>query len=95
MKRLNLITSKKLKNYFSITEKALNIVEKSIIKGKEREAVEIIKMAKNYIYDAHFFEEKGDRVNSFAALNYAHGWIDCGVRLGIFDVKDNKLFTIK
>jgi hypothetical protein len=34
-------------------------------------------------------------VNSFAALNYAHGWLDSGVRLDIFKVRDNKLFTIK
>ena len=41
------------------------------------------------------FQKKGDFVNSFAALNYAHGWIDSGVRLGIFKVNDNKLFTVK
>ena len=52
-------------------------------------------MAENYISDAHFFEKKADLVNAFAALNYAHGWIDCGVRLGIFNVKDNKLFTLR
>jgi len=52
-------------------------------------------MVENYIKDAHYFYNKKDFVNSFAALNYAHGWIDSGVRLEIFDVKDNKLFTIK
>lgn len=52
-------------------------------------------MASNYLSDAGHFEKKGDFVNAFAALNYAHGWIDAGVRLGIFDVNDNKLFTIR
>jgi hypothetical protein len=33
-------------------------------------------------------------VNVFAAVNYAHGWLDCGARLKIFDVRDDKLFTI-
>jgi hypothetical protein len=52
-------------------------------------------MAENYIKDAHFFEGKKDLVNAFAALNYAHGWIDSGVRLDVFNVTDNKLFTVK
>ncbi|MFA6022805.1 MAG: DUF357 domain-containing protein [Candidatus Pacearchaeota archaeon] len=91
----NIISLEKLKKYFLISEKALKIVKKKIIKGKEKEAKEIISMAENYISDAHFFEKKWDYVNAFAALNYAHGWIDSGVRLGVFNVKDNKLFTIK
>lgn len=91
----NTITEKKLKKYFNTTETALNEVKTNIIKGKENQAEEIINMAKNYISDAHYFKEKGNFVNSFAALNYAHGWLDSGVRLEIFNVKNNKLFTIK
>jgi hypothetical protein len=94
-KKTNIITEEKLEKYFSITEKALNIVKKNIIKGKEKQAEEIISMVSNYISDAKFFEKKGDFVNAFAALNYAHGWLDCGVRLDIFNVQDNKLFTVK
>jgi len=45
--------------------------------------------------DAKYFERKKDFVNAFAAINYAHGWLDSGVRLDIFDVNDDKLFTIK
>ena len=41
------------------------------------------------------FKKKGDYINSFAAINYAHGWLDSGARLGIFKVKDDKLFTIR
>ena len=52
-------------------------------------------MAENYLKDAKFFEKKGDYINAFAAINYAHGWIDSGVRLGIFDVNDDKLFTVR
>jgi hypothetical protein len=52
-------------------------------------------MAENYIADAKHFKKKEDYVNCFAALNYAHGWIDSGVRLDVFDVKDNTLFTVK
>ena len=90
----NEISAEKLEKYFSLTETALGEVKENIIEGKEAEAEEIIEMADNYVSDAHHFEDKGDWVNAFAALNYAHGWIDSGVRLGIFDVHDDKLFTV-
>jgi len=51
-------------------------------------------MVSNYVSDAHHFEDKEDLVNAFAALNYAHGWIDSGVRLKVFDVDDDRLFTV-
>lgn len=89
------ITKQKLEKYFKITTKALEIVKKNIIKGKDKDAAEIIEMASNYLSDAKHFEKKSDFVNAFAALNYAHGWIDSGVRLDIFNVDDDKLFTIK
>jgi len=85
----------KIEKYFHITETALKEVKKNIIKGKEKYAKEIIEMVENYISDAKHFEKKGDFVNCFAALNYTHGWIDSGVRLDIFDVHDDKLFTVK
>mgnify|MGYP001566096834 CR=1 FL=1 len=91
----NIITEEKLINYFTITEKALEQVRSKVIKNKAKEAKEIIEMASNYINDAHYFQNKKDFVNAFAALNYAHGWLDSGVRLGFFNVKDSKLFTIK
>jgi len=91
----NTITKEKLTKYFELTSKALKEVKKSVVKGKENYAKEIIDMASNYFSDAKHFEGKGNIVDAFAAINYAHGWIDCGVRLGIFDVKDDKLFTIK
>ncbi len=89
------ITKEKLEKYLSLSQKALKIIMKKIVKGKENEAKEIIEMASNYVMDAKHFESNGDYVLAYGALNYAHGWIDSGVRLGIFDVTDNKLFTIK
>jgi len=89
------ITHEKLKKYFNLTENALFKASKKIMKNKEQDAKEIIDMVKNYLSDAHYFEQKKDLVNAFAAINYAHGWLDCGVRLNIFNVKDNKLFTVK
>jgi uncharacterized protein len=89
------ITKEKLEKYFNLTSTALKEVKKNIIKGKENYAKEIIEMVENYLSDAKHFQTKGDFVNAFAALNYAHGWLDSGVRLDIFNVKDDKLFTIK
>ena len=51
-------------------------------------------MVSNYLSDAKHFEKKGDFVNAFAALNYSHGWLDSGVRLDVFKVDDDKLFTL-
>ena len=87
------ITKQKIKKYSELTSTALKQIKKNITKRKE--AKEIIKMAENYLSDSKYFEQKQDFVNAFAALNYAHGWIDSGVRLGIFNVKDRKLFTIR
>jgi len=89
------ITEEKISKYFGITEKALKIAKKNIIKGREKYAKEIVSMVENYLSDAKHFEKKGDFVNCFAALNYAHGWLDSGVRLDIFSVNDDKLFTVK
>ena len=52
-------------------------------------------MADRYFKDAKHFKKKGDYITAFAALNYAHGWLDAGARMGLFDVDHNsKLFTV-
>lgn len=95
----NKITPKKLAKYFSITKRALKKVK--IVKKKtktiewEKNAEDFLDMAQRYYQDAKYFKEKGDIVTAFAALNYAHGWLDAGARLGLFDVNhDNILFTV-
>jgi len=91
----NKITKEKLDKYYKLTSKALKIAKLSIIKNRQKQADEIINMVSNYLSDSEYFEKKGDFVNAFAAINYAHGWLDSGVRLGIFNIKDDRLFTIK
>lgn len=91
----NKITKQKLDKYFKLTSSALEKSKENIVKRKNSEAKEIIEMVSNYLSDAEYFKKKDDFVNSFAALNYAHGWLDSGVRLGIFNVKDDKLFTVR
>lgn len=90
----NKISEDKLEKYFKVTETALGEIKKNIFDGKEKEAGEIISMVENYVSDAHHFKNNGHWVDAFASLNYAHGWIDSGVRLKIFDVHDDKLFTV-
>lgn len=91
----NKITREKLEKYFGLTKKALEEARKNIEKKRKKDADEIISMVSNYLSDAKYFQGKGDFVNAFACLNYAHGWLDSGVRLGVFDVSDDKLFTVR
>lgn len=88
------ITKEILRKYRKITEKAFAIAKKSIAKSKEKEAKEILSMVEAYLNDSKHFESKGDLVNAFGSIYYAHGWLDCGARLKIFNVSDDKLFTI-
>lgn len=91
------ITPEKLDKYFDVTERALakvKIAEEKKIDWKA-EAEDFLDMAKRYFEDAKHFKKKGDIVTAFAALNYAHGWLDAGARLGLFDVgHDSELFTV-
>ena len=88
------ITKTKIEKYYKLTSKALAIAEKSINKTKQKQAKEIIKMVSCYLKDSQHFKEKKDYVNAYGCLNYAHGWLDSGARLKIFNVKDNRLFAV-
>jgi len=90
----NKIIQKDISKYRAITEKALKMVKKSITSGKEKEAKEIIEMVECYLSDSNHFEKNKDLVNAFGAVYYAHGWLDCGARLKIFNVTDNTLFAV-
>ncbi|MBW2968579.1 DUF357 domain-containing protein [Candidatus Woesearchaeota archaeon] len=91
------ITEKKLSKYFDVTSRAIakvKINSEQKINWKSQ-AEDFLDMAKRYFSDAKHFKEKGDIVTAFAALNYAHGWLDAGARLGLFDVDgDSELFTV-
>lgn len=91
----NIITLAKINKYNIITKKALEKAKKSIcMKGFEIQRKDFLLMIESYVSDSEHFMKKGDFVNSFAAINYAHGWLDAGARLGIFQVKDSRLFTV-
>ena len=94
MKLNNKVTKEKIEKYYNLTSKALKIAKKAIAKSKQKQAKEIILMVECYLSDSQHFKNKGDYVNAYGALNYAHGWLDSGARLKIFKVTDTKLFTI-
>ena len=91
----HIITKNKLEHYFDLTGKALKMAKKSGNRTSlSDERDDFLDMIQRYYDDARHFDEKGDIVNAFAALSYAHGWLDAGARLGIFDVHDSRLFTV-
>ncbi len=92
----NEVSREKLDRYFGLTTRGLAECRKAVAREREKDAEEIFEMVGNYLSDAHHFDsDKGDMVLAFAALNYAHGWLDCGVRLGVFEVTDRDLFTVR
>ncbi|HLC81387.1 MAG TPA: DUF357 domain-containing protein [Candidatus Nanoarchaeia archaeon] len=89
------ITTQKLEQYFKITKEALDQVKGNLDLERKKQAEEVLDMAQRYYDDAnHFLAEKKDAVLAFAALNYAHGWLDAGARMGLFKVNDSRLFTV-
>ena len=90
------VTPEKLEKYFSITREALEKAKKSPenLNINDKTRADFIDMVERYFKDAEHFKEKGDIVTAFAALNYAHGWLDAGARIGVFDVHDSRLFTV-
>ena len=91
---MDTITKEKLSKYFSITSEALEKAKNALDKTRLKEAEDFLDMATRYFEDAKHFQEKGDLVTAFAALNYAHGWLDAGARIQLFKVKDSHLFTV-
>ena len=89
------ITTQKLEQYFKITKEALDQVKGNLDLERKKQAEEVLDMAQRYYDDAgYFLHQKKDAVLAFAALNYAHGWLDAGARMGLFKVNDSRLFTV-
>ncbi len=85
--------NEKLQQYFELTSKALKKIK--IVEKHKKEAEDILDLANRYFDDAKYFEKKGDLLNAFGAVVYAHAFLDIGARLGFFDVgKDSNLFMV-
>ncbi len=97
MESLTAITDAKIERYLDITGRAMDKLKVVVPERSHLEPVaqDFLRMARSYYSDAQHFRENGDFVNAFACVNYAHGWLDCGARLGLFDVgQDDVLFTL-
>jgi hypothetical protein len=91
------ITQEHMQRYLDITRRALDKVRMAAPERSfnRKLADSFLEMARTYYDDAKHFREQGDLVNAFACVNYAHGWLDCGARIGLFDVgQDDQLFTL-
>ncbi|MFW6375971.1 MAG: DUF357 domain-containing protein [Thermoplasmatota archaeon] len=92
-----MLSEEKVEDYLDKTKRALDKIE---ISSPERShnikiAKDFLNMAESYYKDALHFYENDDLVNAFACVNYAHGWLDAGARLGLFDTGgDDQLFTL-
>lgn len=91
------LLEQKLSKYFELTSKALKKVKLSEnLNSKDKKSAEdLLDLAQRYYNDAKYFEEKGNLVDAYGAVVYAHAFLDAGARLGFFDVgKDNELFMV-
>ena len=91
------VTLERIEKYLALTEKALGKVSIIGDLGSENhsKAQDILEMVGAYLSDSKYFLKDGRGDDAFAAINYAHGWLDAGVRLELLDGKgDWKLFTL-
>ena len=97
MERVTEITEERMNKYLNTTAKA---IEKVKIASPPRShfkklAEDTLAMAMSYFMDAKAFARDGNYVLAYGAVNYAHGWLDAGARMGLFDVdEDDQLFTL-
>jgi uncharacterized protein len=86
-----------LEKYLRLTQEALARItatpsERSFLRGASDD---FLSMARAYLTDAEHFSESGDADRALAAVSYAYGWLDAGVRLGILDGgEDDQRFTL-
>jgi len=57
-------------------------------------AADVLEMTESYLDDGRHFRADDDLVNALASYSYGYGWLDAGVRIGLFAVPDDtELFT--
>ncbi len=90
------VLEEKVKRYEDMLNKALKAFETSPRENSHLRKVadDFSTMAGSYYDDGIHFMEDGDMVNALVCFSYGHAWLDAGVKLGIFKVSDENLFTI-
>lgn len=86
----------KVKRYEELLRKALKAFEITPQGNSHlrKVAEDFSNMAGSYYDDGKHFMEEGDIVNALVCFSYGHAWLDAGVKLGVFKVSDENLFTI-
>lgn len=87
----------KTDRYEDLLAAALDDAEIATAEGTplDKAARDCEEMARSYLMDGRHFMAEGDLVNALASFAYGHGWLDAGVRIGLFDVTDDgDLFTV-
>ena len=91
---MDLVKTERIKKYFKVTEEALEKAKQAHENLDLTNArAKYLDMIERYLSDAKHFNEKKKLVDAFAAVNYAHGWLDAGAVIGLWDVDDSRLFT--
>jgi hypothetical protein len=82
--------------YRKLLEEALDIIKININNDSHLKNIceDFLNMARNYLKDGKVLEEKKDYSRALASYSYAYGWIDAGVRIGLFYAKDRNRFTL-
>lgn len=86
----------KFEKYLELTKNALKLAKESPenLNLTDETRKDFLDMIERYVSDAEHFKNNGDLITAFAAITYAHGWLDAGARIGIFDVHDSNLFAV-
>jgi hypothetical protein len=90
------ILDEKVKRYEGLLREALNAYEVAPLEKSHlwKVARDFASMANSYYNDGKHFMQEKDLVNALVCFSYGHAWLDAGVKLGIFNVSDENLFTI-
>lgn len=90
------VLEEKVKRYEGMLNKALKAFEISPQENSHlrKVAEDYSNMAGSYYGDGMHFLEDEDMVNALVCFSYGHAWLDAGVKLGIFKVSDENLFTV-
>jgi len=91
------ITDEKMGKYLDITSRARKKLRISppVRSFERRLAVRFLETSESYFKEAVDYRRDDDFCRAFAAVNYAHAWLDGGARMGLFDVEeDDVLFTL-
>lgn len=86
----------KTTRYGELLADALEAAEVCVPEGTHLHemASECEEMAVSYLEDGRHFRDEDDPVNALASYSYGYGWLDCGVRLGLFEIpEETDLFT--